>query len=891
MPHRNAATVAMRSSRPPPAAAPSRLAAGLAALVVLLLAFLLAAPARAAPISADDADRRDLTAATEWCETSAEVEARAVVAGGCRFVAATPEVLSVGYTGRTQWLRLTLVGNEAPPTRRLLVVGNARLERVEFWEIAGETPHRLGVTGLAVAPIERIVSSDHPQLPLTLASGETRTLLVRVASRSSINLTPVLWRDRAWTESHGRVVFYLTLADGGLVAVGFLSLLIGLGSGISQWSRRANLFFAAGSFSKAWFNLANSALLPIYLLPSDRAYDIRTQALALAASLVFALLFMRHFLEARRRQPGVDAIFRVLIAIVGVEAVWALVDYGSGFLAMIATGAATVVMCFLAAWQARRDGVPGATALAVAWSVYLVLLAHRVVLAIAGEAFADVAVVAYSWAALASAPLVPIGIALHEEAIRRELAAARAEAEARVAFLARMSHELRTPLDTILGNAQLMVRPGGIVSVAEGVATILDAGRHLLRMIDDILDHARGLAGRLPLSPAPVDWPTFLRNLELEGRVLAARNRNVFSLVWRGADLTTLELDEGRLRQILDNLLANAARHTRDGRIELAVSAAPAADDGSIALDFAVTDTGEGIPAADLDRIFLPFERGTDAARTGKGMGMGLTIARQLVERMGGTLSVESRLGEGATFRFTVRVHPTAPDTDAPAAAVPTAPQPSASASPSPASVRPLSPTVLVVDDDAANRRILATLLASCGLTVVEAASGREAVDLCRGDLRPDLVLTDQFMADGDGWTVLRALAHLRPDLPVVVVSAAPPRPPEGNPATLAFAAHLMRPLDHAEVMRRIGGLLGLEQRPVAAPVEPPPPVARAVTRPDAATLDHLRAMIEDGRVSDIMDWAAALASERPALADFADAVAAAARRLEFGRLNDLARP
>jgi len=861
---------------------------GAAVLVVLvLICCSLPATAGATAVSTGDGDRVDLTAAAEWCETVPDVEVGAVAAGGCRFVVADAEVLAVGYTSRTQWLRLGLAGGEATPSRRLLTIGNARLERVEFFDLSEGGPRRLGVTGLAVPPADRIVASDYPQLSLVLAPGEGRTFLVRVVSRSSINLTPVLWRERAWTDGHGRFVFYLTLADGGLVAVGLLSLLIGLGPGISQWSRRANLFFAAGSFAKAWFNLANSALLPIYLLPADRAYDIRTQAVALAASLVFALLFMRHFLAARRRQPGLDAIFLVLVAVVGVETLWALVDYGSGFLAMIATGAATVVMCFFAAWRARRDAIPGATALAVAWSVYLVLLVHRVVLAIAGGVFADAAVVAYSWAALASAPLVPIGIALHEEAIRRDLAAARAEAQARVAFLARMSHELRTPLDTILGNAQLLARPGGRITVAEGVATILDAGRHLLRMIDDILDHARGLAGRLPLAPAPVDWPAFLRHLELEGRVLAARNRNRFGLTVAGAEAALLEFDEGRLRQVLDNLLANAARHTHDGRIDLTVRVGPGDGEGSVGLDFTVADNGEGIPTADLERIFLPFERGAAAARSGKGMGMGLTIARQLVERMGGRLGVDSRPGEGARFHFAVTVRAVAAETVAASPADGAAP-------PDPVATNATDRTVLLVDDDAANRRIVAALLADRGLAVVEAASGRAAIDLCRTSLRPDLVVTDQFMADGDGWSVLEALADLRPEVPVVAISAAPPRRPDGLPETIAFAAHLMRPLDHAELVRRVGDLLGRPLGPIAPAAATAGPRATGAAQtgakpPDTAALDRLRAMIDDGRVSDILDWVTAAAGD-PALADLAAAVGGAARRLDFERLRELTR-
>jgi signal transduction histidine kinase/CheY-like chemotaxis protein len=863
-----------------------RLGAVVLGVALALLVAVLGGPARAgsATFSAGDGDRVDLTTTAEWCETAPEVDVATVAAGGCAFAAATAKDLALGYSRSAFWLRLHLVGTEMPRSRRLLVIGNRRLEHVTFFDLTSNGARLLGRTGLAVAPDERIVPTPDPMLPVDLAAGEARTLLLQVVSRSSINLEPIAWREAAWIAAHDRFVFHVALANGGLIAVGLFSLMIGLGSGISQWSRWTNLFFAAGSITKALFNLANASLLPGRLMPSSMAYDIRFQGVALTASVAFGILYMRLFLDTRRSRRKLEFVYRLLLAAAAAETVWVTaIDYPSGFTAALLTAAAMGVVGTFAGWNAVRERVPGAMTLALAWTVYLALFVHRVVLGFAGGVFDDTLVIAYSWAALSTAPLIPIGIALNEEAIRRGLAEVRADAAARVAFLARMSHELRTPLDTILGNAQLMARPAGRVSVAEGVATILDAGRHLLRMIDDILDHARGLAGRLPVTPAPIDWPGFLRHLELEGRVLAARNRNRFTLTVRGMDPAVVEIDEGRLRQILDNLLANAARHTRDGHIDLTVTGGPGEEPGTVMLGFTVGDDGEGILPEDLERIFLPFERGANAVRAGKGMGMGLTIARQLVECMGGRLTVESRPGEGATFRFGFVVV-------APAVEATRSGSVGESEGESLAGSVFTAPTVLVVDDDEANRRIVASLLASCGLIVVEAASGRAAIDLCRVGTRPDLVLTDQFMADGDGWSVLRALRDLRPAVPVVMISAALPQRPPGFPAGLDVAGHLMRPLDHAEVLRRVGELLG---RPLALPPAPgPEPVAAeaipARRRPQAASLAQLREMIDDGRVSDILDWAAETARD-PEVAGFAEAVAAAARRLDFDRLTALA--
>ena len=146
-------------------------------------------------------------------------------------------------------------------------------------------------------------------------------------------------------------------------------------------------------------------------------------------------------------------------------------------------------------------------------------------------------------------------------------------------------------------------------------------------MIDEVLDHARGSVGRLSLVAEAVNWREFLRVVGYNGQMLAAKNRNQFSLRSNCDGPASLRFDEGRLRQVLDNLLSNAARHTRNGTISLDWAVRPAEGAGQWRLQVAVSDTGEGIPLADQERIFQPFERGGRSTRQGgKGMGMGLAV-------------------------------------------------------------------------------------------------------------------------------------------------------------------------------------------------------------------------------------------------------------------------
>nr|WP_276556834.1 hybrid sensor histidine kinase/response regulator [Rhodoblastus acidophilus] len=826
---------------------------------------------------ATSADRYDLSRALEWCESATDADVTDIAAGGCRFAPATPAALSLGYSSRAFWLRLTLVNPEPRAVERWLQVGQSRLERVSFFEQMGDGSWKRSDAGLAVPAAQRPVLSVDPLLPLTLAPLESRTLLVRIVSRTSINLTSILWRPRAYADVQSRVDFHQALALGGLVMAALVSLMIALAGRVSQWSGRANLYFSASLLSKAVFNACITGQLPAYILPDAWAFDVRVQAVAMGAAAIFFLFFLRHFAETHVRYPCYDRLFRILIGVLSLEIGGALIDFGAGFRSMTLTTFAVLGSSVTLMWRAWRNGLPASFYLLLAFSINLSLMIHRIAMAFAGSYYSDELVLAYSWIHLLTVPLTPIGIALHEETIRRDLNQARKEAAARVEFLARMSHELRTPLDTILGNAQLLSRPNGKVLMAEGLATIQDSGWRLLRMIDDILDHARGLAGKLTIAPVTVDWPAFLRAVEADAERIAARAGNGFTLRLQGLSLQRIRLDHGRLRQVLDNLIANAARHTVNGRIELDCLVGPASKERMVILDFRVTDSGEGIALADHEQIFLPFQRGrhTVSRYGGKGVGMGLTISRQLVEMMGGRLTVKSRPGEGACFRFQVMA-----EQDDAAAASPGAIAHAGGYDGTPR-------TLLLVDDDDESRRVLAKFFRGAGFEVMDANSGRAALEVCAA-ARPDLVLTDQFMADGDGWMVLKAMSNRYPDVPVISISAAPLERPARFPDGINFAMDLLKPLDHGKVLCCVSDLLGLAWTRDGTTEPTPATLVTSLERPDPVLISVLSAMTVDGRISDILSWADDLKAAQPRCASFADEVHAAASRIDFQTLKTL---
>jgi signal transduction histidine kinase/CheY-like chemotaxis protein len=840
------------------------------ALLALLVLIGAVFPVSAAPIVVTDAPRLDLTDKVEWCEGPAELDVAAVAAGGCRFSAASADALKRGVTKNAMWLRLTLINPASSPVGRWLQIGHPRLTHVSFFE-RRDAGWRRNEAGMAVPIAKRQIRAIDPILPVTLASREHRTILIRVISISAVDAHPTLWRPDLYQYMSQKEAMTSGVGIGALFATALFILAIYV-----LWKTRAYLYLAMFVLSIIGFSLSHSGFLQFYLWPADWPFDLRVQAFAGVGIAVFFALFVCDLVEARTRYRRHYALTMILTCATVLAVAWTcLIDYRSGALAAVFLVLATIAVSALLLLR-RRLKIPESARIPLI-IIGIFMLARSVMMALRATRgiSADNFVINHGWIFLLTClPAALIGLILHKQRMQMQLQDSQAESAARVSFLARMSHELRTPLDVIIGTAQLLSRPGHRARIEEGLADISANGRQLLKMIDEVLDYSRGLIGKLSIVPEPVAWPEFLRNLEHNARVLAARNGNVASLNVSGEALTGVRVDEKRLKQILDNLVANAARHTKNGFIRVDCSAGPALPDGGRQLEFAVSDSGEGILSEDIERIFQPFERGGNAVpHGGKGVGMGLAISRQLVELMGGKLTVESKPGKGASFRFQIVAEP-ADQADIKAPLMESI-----------SDYEGLRRTILVVDDEADNRAILAAMLRETGFDAIEADSGQAAVACC-AKMEVDAVLTDQFMADGDGWFVLQRLTEQYPDLPIVLISAAPPNRPAGIPADIEFAETLLKPLDHSEVLRCLGDLLGLTWIETASEASIPAEPELAYRPSD---LEELREMIEAGRVSDIMVWAEELAARDQSCLPFAERVRTAAGELDFTALRELA--
>lgn len=675
-----------------------------------------------------------------------------------RWVTNESSRINRGYSGSVIWLKFQLDAAQSIHKEWDLVFANPLLEYLDLYQIFDSSGPRLIYRGGMSRPFSSR-SQNHRYFIVPVSVYQPTTYLLRLESSPlTLGTITAYPSNQFWTPlQQADIVNWLFY--GVILAMVFYNLF--LFSTVRDFSY---LYYVLFILSFGALHLSLDGYLYQYFWPLERGYDFRVNFWLTHLTVIFAGLFIAHFIDLKRVSPPV---FWMVIALVLLQPIGMLMVYfwPRDAYAVVLNNALyfkliTAVVVGLYAW---RKGMLAAKFFVLAWVLFAI---GNILYLMLRSGWLDIDLNPM-WASktggFAEAMLLSFALAHRIRVLRDDRERARMRAEAQSQFLAQVSHEIRTPLNGVLGMTEVLSRTPLNTEQRDCVNLIQGSGQSLMTLINDILDYSKLEAGKMVLHPDRVD-PRSLTEQQSQLFLSQAEQKGLtISLNIADEVPTRVVLDVQRMRQILSNLLSNAVKYTEQGKIdiELTLLTQP-----SPCLVWRIKDTGIGIPVDALANLFTLYQQVEEHRQSwAEGTGLGLAICRDLVELMGGKITVQSEVGKGTEFNvyipFEMHLHR----------------DPSEESEQS-NSLSASTLNILVAEDNMVNQRVIQGLLEKMGHKVYLVNNGKEVLSHYRQeDSHYDVILMDCEMPEMDGYAATEAIRHHESELgmmpiPIVALTA-----------------------------------------------------------------------------------------------------------------------
>jgi signal transduction histidine kinase/CheY-like chemotaxis protein len=781
-----------------------------------------------------------------------------------RFTPSSEEVLNLGIKSVVYWIRIPIKNEAQHINDWRLKIESPALDFIEMYipnTDPQDPPFTIKRSGDSVPFHEWDTPHRQSVFKVFLQPHTEQTLYLRIKNADGIVTQMSLWSAEAFAEHISREQLWYGFYFGSLCIMACYNLFIFLSLRDKSYLYYVLfvLFWGLNEFSVRGFAYQ-------YLWPNSPQWNDPISILFGMLSGFFSLQFTAHFLKLPALHPRLNRVVMLLsvgwLAVLGATYI---TDLGTTnvFIQLLTLG--TLLMIVIAPIISWRHGYRPARYLLLAWSAFAIMGTTSILTSLAVLPANAILLYSYPIGVILLMLLLSWALAdrineLKAQAEQKRLRAlkmqqakdlAEAANHAKSMFLANMSHELRTPLNAILGYSQLMARdPHLTPTQQEYLETIARSGEHLLGLINDVLTMSKIEAGRTTLQENAFDLHRQLRGLQ-EMFQIRTDNKGITLLMNIEPDVPRyVYADEGKLRQILMNLLSNAVTFTEEGGVTLRVGCrrqdAEAADttldaSASITLSIAVADTGTaGIAPEEMDALFEPFIQTASGQESQEGTGLGLPISRQFVDLMGGELSVNSIVGQGTTFHMQI---PVTLATEDAVEELDLQPQHRVTGIVPGQTAPDGGPfRLLVVEDKATNRELLIKLLTPFGFDVRCAVNGTEGVELWE-EWQPHLVWMDMRLPVMDGYEATRQIKARAEATgrPAIVVALTASAFEEDREAILAAGCDdfVRKPFREHEIFNVLHRFLGV--RFIYETDTPTPDPAESVSLPELrAAIDTL---------------------------------------------------